>query len=31
MGKNKAFDGSAVMGEFFAKSKFGSLENITLN
>jgi hypothetical protein len=30
MGKAKAFDGSAVVGEFFAKSKFGSL-NITLN
>jgi 2-keto-4-pentenoate hydratase/2-oxohepta-3-ene-1,7-dioic acid hydratase in catechol pathway len=26
MGKAKAFDGSAVVGEFFAKSKFGSLE-----
>jgi hypothetical protein len=30
MGKAKAFDGSAVVG-IFAKSKFGSLENITLN
>jgi 2-keto-4-pentenoate hydratase/2-oxohepta-3-ene-1,7-dioic acid hydratase in catechol pathway len=30
--KNKAFDGSAVMGEFFAKkSDLDSLENISLN
>ena len=27
--KAKAFDGSAVVGEFLPKSKFGSLENIT--
>ncbi|MFV8353326.1 fumarylacetoacetate hydrolase family protein [Flavobacterium sp. XS2P14] len=27
--KAKAFDGSAVLGEFLPKSKFGSLENIT--
>ncbi len=27
--KAKAFDGSAVIGEFLPKSKFGSLENIT--
>ena len=27
--KSKAFDGSAVIGEFLAKSQFNSLENIT--
>lgn len=27
--KSKAFDGSAVIGDFFSKTQFGSLENLT--
>jgi 2-keto-4-pentenoate hydratase/2-oxohepta-3-ene-1,7-dioic acid hydratase in catechol pathway len=27
--KAKAFDGSAVIGDFFAKEQFSSLENLT--
>jgi 2-keto-4-pentenoate hydratase/2-oxohepta-3-ene-1,7-dioic acid hydratase in catechol pathway len=29
LGKSKAFDGSAVIGEFLAKEQFSSLENLT--
>jgi 2-keto-4-pentenoate hydratase/2-oxohepta-3-ene-1,7-dioic acid hydratase in catechol pathway len=29
--KSKAFDGSAVIGNFISKKKFSSLENLILN